>query len=401
MDSNPISVNDFLKLKALSIRNSKNKEQVIVKEDVKGVNGNSLHDHYSKLWTMVNEYNMNIMMDSTSINNAFKEFYNYPFSKIAEILTDEMRENLTRVLGLGFPPYTKRQAISVYNLRNRYPVKENDIKMVKGILSLLERRYTCKTNCDKLELVKTINKLLCVVNQNYLWMVADKVMSYYSALDSDIDHKEIDSALEYLNEYKKSNSKVELLDIDAQFIDDVTNLIPFTYPHPEVYFAFVNALLFINLYYGPIKGAKLFSTDVVGIMKRYLLRVEQSPGIDFLNKFRLYENSKDKTMTGKDHQTEECGCTKFPTITNKEETDKKTETKRCCKPVDPSRKDKNLAFINHKLVELEVENMKLKSNLKEVGTKTKELEDKTKVLDTIEEVSDFEGNVLFSAFKAN
>ena len=165
MDSNPISLNDILKLKALSLRDSKNKEQVIVKEDIRGVNGNSLHDHYSKLWTMVNEYNMNIMMDNTSINNAFKEFYNYPFSKIAEILTDEMRENLTRVLGLGFPPYTKRQAISVYNLRNRYPVKEEEIKAVKNILSLLESRYTCKTNCDKLELVKTINKILCVLNQ--------------------------------------------------------------------------------------------------------------------------------------------------------------------------------------------------------------------------------------------
>lgn len=399
MDSNPISVNDFLKLKALSLRDSKNKEQVIVKEDIKGVNGNSLHDHYSKLWTMVNEYNMNIMMDNTSINNAFKEFYNYPFSKIAEILTDEMRENLTRVLGLGFPPYTKRQAISVYNLRNRYPVKEEEIKAVKNILSLLESRYTCKTNCDKLELVKTINKILCVLNQKYLWMVADKVIEYYRALDSIIDHKEIDSALEYLNEYKKTISKDELLDIDAQFVDDVTNLIPFTYPHPEVYFAFVNALKFINLYYGPIKGSKLFSTDVVGIMKRYLLRVEQSPGIDFLSKFRLYEDSKDKTMPETNRKTEECGCTKFPTIT-KEETTDKTTSKRCCKPVDQSRKDKLLATINHKLVDLEVENLKLKSNLKDVGTKTKELVNKTKILDTVEPVEDFEGNVLFSAFKA-
>ena len=54
MDSNPISVNDFLKLKALSLRDSKNKEQVIVKEDIRGVNGNSLHDHYSNYgpWLM-------------------------------------------------------------------------------------------------------------------------------------------------------------------------------------------------------------------------------------------------------------------------------------------------------------------------------------------------------------
>ena len=393
MDSNPISINDFLKLKTLSLRDSKNKEQVIVKEDINGVNGSSLHDHYSKLWTMINEYDMNIMMDNTSINNAFKEFYNYPFSKVAEILTDEMRENLRRVLGLGFSPYTKRQAISVYNLRNRYPVKEEEIKAVKSILSLLENRYTCKTNCDKLELVKTINKILCVLNQKYLWMVADKVIEYYSALDSIIDHKEIDSALEYLNEYKKTISENNLLDTDAQFIDDVTNLIPFTYPHPEVYFAFVNALKFINLYYGSIKGSKLFSTDVVGIMKRYLQRVEESPGIDFLNQFRLYEDSKDKTTTETNQQTEECECTKFPTIT-KEETTNESTTKRCCKPVDQSRKDKLLAEINQKLVELEVENLKLKSALKDVGTKTKESENKANILDTVESVENSEGNVL-------
>ena len=238
---------------------------------------------------------------------------------------------------------------------------------------MLESRYTCKTNCDKLEVVKTINKILCVLNQKYLWMVADKVIEYYRALDSIIDHKEIDSALEYL--------------------------IPFTYPHPEVYFAFVNALKFINLYYGPIKGSKLFSTDVVGIMKRYLLRVEQSPGIDFLSKFRLYEDSKDKTMPETNRKTEECACTKFPTILKEEPTDK-PKTRRSCKPVDQSRKDKLLATINHKLVDLEVENLKLKSNLKDVGTKTKELENKTKILDTVEPVEDFEGNVLFSAFKA-
>lgn len=393
MDSNPTSVNDFLKLKTLSLRDSKNKEQVIVREDINGVNGSSLHDHYSKLWTMINEYDMNIMMDNTSINNAFKEFYNYPFSKVAEILTDEMRENLRRVLGLGFSPYTKRQAISVYNLRNRYPVKEKEIKAVKSILSLLENRYTCKTNCDKLELVKTINKILCVLNQKYLWMVADKVIEYYSALDTIIDHKEIDSALEYLNEYKKTISEDNLLDTDAQFIDDVTNLIPFTYPHPEVYFAFVNALKFINLYYGSIKGSKLFSTDVVGIMKRYLQRVEESPGIDFLNKFKLYEDSKDKTTTETNQQTEECECTKFPTIT-KEETTNESTTKRYCKPVDQSRKDKLLAEINHKLVELEVENLKLKSTLKDLGAKTKESENKANILDTVKSVEDSEGNVL-------
>lgn len=364
------------------------------------MNGTSLHDNYTKLWGLVNDYKDDVMRDNISVNSSFKDFYNHPFSEVAGIMTQEMRENLTRTLGLGFSPYTQRQAASIYNLRNRYPTKVEDIKTVKTILDLLEKRYECKNQCDKVTLVKTINKVLCTLDQKYLWIVSGKVYKYYNSLSGEVEHKEVEAALEYLTEYSRLISKDKLQELDAQFIDDVTNLIPFTYPHPEVYLAFTNALLFIELYYGSIKGSKLFSTDVVGIMKRYLLRFEENPGLSFLEKFRLYEINNNKAMSEKENKTEDCGCTKFPTV-SKESVKPNPTIKQCVKDTDTNRRDRHLSVINHKLVTLEIENIRLKNNLKNIDNKANELVAKAKVLDTIEPVTDFEGNVIFSAFKAN
>lgn len=304
MTNKELSVADFISkkvVKTVEPEQNKELERITFKNDVFNYQGVSLLATYTSLWKAVNEYDKNVTANNLTVEHYFNEIATFPFKDVADIFTDYLRKLVRNFIGLMYLPYTQAQANSVYNLRNIYPVAENDFKLIE-----LMRKYIRALGEDINKLVSTtelvpnkpfgkyLDNLLNMVYdcpEQYLWVVKPELDTLLKQIEKLIvKDNRIETVKLYLNG-KLKESKLNK-DFDGQLVEDITNCLLYTHPHPEMYLALENAKKILSLYYTPVDAAKLFISNVEYKINRYLDLVYNKLDKQLLDWFRSPHHEK-------------------------------------------------------------------------------------------------------------
>lgn len=272
--------------------------------------GVSLFDTYRVLWNAVNEYDMKITVDTTTVANTFRRFIYFPFEEVARVMSDHVRKLLRFQLRFLFLPYTKRQAVAINRLKTQYPKTEQDKLALNAIFEdcdKLDGFYTQSlislSSADRMVLEKTVtslNEKVFELNQKQLWIVLPRVTHTLSSTAKYLNESKTEVTLGYLDKYKKEYG-YEILAFEDQLIEDITQLSSLNLIHPDVYLALEEALHLLELYYTPIAASKLFIDNVEYKIKRYLAKAREELGIGLIEEFRhpqqLIENQSEEKLT--------------------------------------------------------------------------------------------------------
>nr|DAS95001.1 MAG TPA: hypothetical protein [Caudoviricetes sp.] len=176
-------------------------------------------------------------------------------------------------------PYTQAQSTSIQHLRNSYPINEEDVKLIRLI-----RKYSRSLTEDVKQVITsseiipnrplsqhfdTLLKMVYDCPEKHLWVIKPDIEVLMKLLERLFVK---DNRIETLSKYLKGKFKdlPQLKDFDGQLVEDITNCLLYTHPHPEMYIALENAKKILSLYYTPVDAAKLFIYNVEYKINRYL-----------------------------------------------------------------------------------------------------------------------------------
>ena len=241
--------------------------------------GVSLLATYAALWKAVHEYDKHVTANNLTIEHYFNQLATFPFQDVVDLFSDYVRKLVRNFLGLMYLPYTQAQSTSIQHLRNSYPIEEEDVKHIRLI-----RKYSRSLTEDVKQVITsseiipnrplsqhfdTLLKMVYDCPEKYLWIVKPDIETLMGLLERLFVK---DNRIETLSKYLKGKFKdlPQLKDFDGQLVEDITNCLLYTHPHPEMYLALENAKKILSLYYTPVDAAKLFIYNVEYKINRYL-----------------------------------------------------------------------------------------------------------------------------------
>lgn len=289
-------IRDFLAVKiAQKLEKGEVVESHLHPKDFVNSKGTSLFETYRSLWDSVNEYDMKITVDNTSVKNKFNQFIHFPFKEVANIMSDYVRKLLRFQLRFLFLPYTLRQAEAVSRLKKGYPDTDayNLIKEIIRLCDTLDGFYTGAlvdklTANDKEALnryIKSLTEKVYHLPVKVLWVITPRVLHTLTVYEPIVKLQHLDVAKAYLEKYKKEYG-FEIRPLEEQIVEDITQLSSMNLIHPDVYLALENALYLLGIYYGPVEASKLFIDNVEYKIKRYLAKAREELGPKLIDEFR-------------------------------------------------------------------------------------------------------------------
>lgn len=270
-------------------------ESFIERQDTLNHEGISLFDSYQTLWQAVHENETDILPQKETIENAMRMLATYPFEEVSRVMTDYVRSRSARILGLLFSPYSKKQNEALQRLLHQYPSSKEDKTLLDDLIGKLNKINTYLEETDDdvaltqfkpmLSLIKDTCKLVYSVPVKYLWIIADKTSSTLNRVYTyNGEIPEVKAVMGYLAEYRSNATRLKAFEL--QLIDDISTILVFTYPHPQMVIAIENAINTLSLYYSPIQASTLFIDDTEYKMKRYLEHAKEYLGEQLINRFR-------------------------------------------------------------------------------------------------------------------
>ena len=217
--------------------------------------------------------------NNLTIEHYFNRLATFPFQDVVDVFSDYLRKLVRNFLGLMYLPYTQAQSTSIQHLRNSYPIEEEDVKHIRLI-----RKYSRSLTEDVKQVItsseiipnrplsqhfNTLLKMVYDCPEKYLWVIKPDIEVLMKLLERLFVK---DNRIETLSKYLTGKFKdlPQLKDFDGQLVEDITNCLLYTYPHPEMYIALENAKKILSLYYTPVDAAKLFIYNVEYKINRYL-----------------------------------------------------------------------------------------------------------------------------------
>ena len=217
--------------------------------------------------------------NNLTIEHYFNQLATFPFQDVVDVFSDYVRKLVRNFLGLMYLPYTQTQSTSIQHLRNSYPINEEDVKLIRLI-----RKYSRSLTEDVKQVITsseiipnrplsqhfdTLLKMVYDCPEKNLWVIKPDIEVLMKLLERLFVK---DNRIETLSKYLKGKFKdlPQLKDFDGQLVEDITNCLLYTHPHPEMYIALENAKKILSLYYTPVDAAKLFIYNVEYKINRYL-----------------------------------------------------------------------------------------------------------------------------------
>lgn len=238
------------------------------------MHGVSLFATYREVWQSLLEFDTQLATENHAVVGFLRKLSTFRFKDIVEVMTDYTRKLSAKYAGLFHLPYTTRQLQAIERLTNHYPtdpeIKDNitslisTLEIFRGLVGLIKQESTYK------QAVSKALPLLYKVPSEYLWFIKDSVANRLTeAKDVLGDDISILTALDYLSKYKQP-FETEYDSFEGQLVSDISTLLAYRAPHPEIVIALENALRILNQYYTPTAASRLFIDDVFYKIRLYI-----------------------------------------------------------------------------------------------------------------------------------
>lgn len=265
-------------------------------KDIYDFRNNSLIETYKQIWVKSQGLRHG-NGDTKDLMLAFDKLKTFPFVSVVNLMSDYMRDLLRNQLGFLGNPYTNQHLEAIDRLLTKYPDNTDTIKQLDNVNTLVDDLYQLLQN--ELVLVHQVSaklvdliEVIYQIPSQYLWERLPKVYALIDTLMNQVksswfnDHHALDALHQYLKLQVEQNTTPSH-DMETQYVRDVSLLLQWNYPHPEVILAMEKAFAYMKMKYTQTEINKLFITNVVGKIKTLLKQGEQ---IDFMvmNWFKRY-----------------------------------------------------------------------------------------------------------------
>lgn len=233
---------------------------------------------------------------------GFNKFATFPFAKVVKMFDDETRALASKYLGITYLPYSEKQLEVINRSMTAYPYTEkvrDEIKSLTSHLKSLERKIALAINqsqrdylfADKtfIKEVEETSIKVYDIPTGYFWMIVSLVEKTYTSMKLCKDAENtVNAVLNYVADYRK-NTLANYDDFEQQLVADITTLMIYSYPHPEMVLAVERLKKVLELYYAPTEYSKLFMQDIEAKMKRYIVESRRKLGKELMDIFEFPE----------------------------------------------------------------------------------------------------------------
>nr|DAS75684.1 MAG TPA: hypothetical protein [Caudoviricetes sp.] len=285
-----------------------------MRDDTTNYQGVSLFETYQELWRAINNREIGVSENGAHIKQYYDLLSTFPFIRVAEILSNEVRRGIKDYLPLLYLPYTMEQAKALNRLRTIYPTtkaeKQPIIDIINNVTAIETALEEYKDLEDKLPLyrplmkyIDVINSLLYQIDNKFLWIVIGRIEVCYHYLSKQIGkHNGVDTAREHIR-YVKEKQAERLQSFEKQLVEDVTTCLVFRTAHPDMVLALENAVKVLNLFYTPVEASKLFIDNVAYKLDRYIKESRLALGEPLMKIFTEGSKYDHEVSTANDAKT--------------------------------------------------------------------------------------------------
>ena len=252
-----------------------------ITKDTLNYKGSSLFAAYKALWDAVHEYDMGIMPNNKRVQHAFDALATFPFEDVVNIMPDYIRKLVRAQLGLNYLPYTVKQLEAIKQLTTKYPTTKEEKTLINNLLTVINKLVDSLPNgknilpsiphAEVIQLIETLAKLLYTLNIKHLWIVSESALVALekAKIYLGIPYPPVEAAIDYIKRHYALTGKPTKT-MEQQLVDDISTLMMYQYPHPEMVLALENAERVLDVYYTETQASKLFVDDMRYRIKRYI-----------------------------------------------------------------------------------------------------------------------------------
>lgn len=264
--------------------------------------GESLFSVYKTFWKNLHDVDLNLNDYRDALGMGFNKFSTFPFAKVVKMFDDETRALASKYLGITYLPYSEKQLEVINRSMTAYPYTEkarDEIKTLTTLLKSLETKIATAIHqaqrdylfADKtfISEVEEASMKVYDIPTTYFWMIVSLVEKTYTSMKLCKDAENmVNAVLQYVSDYRK-NTLSNLDDFEQQLVADITTLMIYSYPHPEMVLAVERLKKVLELYYAPTEYSKLFMQDIETKMKRYIVESRRLLGKELMDVFEFPE----------------------------------------------------------------------------------------------------------------
>lgn len=266
-------------------------------KDTLNYKGSSLFEAYKALWDAIHDYDTGITPTNKAVEHAFNYLSTFPFDKVCEIMTDYVRKLVKQQLGLTYLPYTKQQQQALSNLLDKYPTTEQEKQQIQQLMTVARKLIDVLPELPTTEALVSHTTILGYIDQlteqlyklevRFLWIVSESVAYALAKAKTYLgrENVKVETAIDYINLYHKRYGKPEKT-LEQQLVEDISVLMMYNYPHPQMVLALENAEKVLDLYYTETDASKLFVDDMRYKIKRYIGHATEVLGSHLIQWFR-------------------------------------------------------------------------------------------------------------------